>query len=79
LIIASGCYPSQQFWCPINSAFAYSYGLRGATQSSPGREYSAGGSAVVPTMIEGLEIELSDFKVEDSTVKGDYLLQVFEN
>jgi hypothetical protein len=63
----------------MNSAFAYGYGLRGATQSSPGREYFAGGSAVVPTMIEGLEIELSDFKVEDSTVKGDYLLQDFEN
>jgi hypothetical protein len=27
---------------------------------------------------EGLEIELSDFEAEDTTLKGDYLRQVVE-
>jgi hypothetical protein len=36
------------------------------------------GSAVLPKLSEGLEIELSDFEAEDATVKGDSLWQVVE-
>jgi hypothetical protein len=43
-----------------------------------GREDFAGGSAVLPTPSEGLEIELSDFEAEDATLKGHYLRQVVE-
>jgi len=39
----------------------------------------AGGSAVLPTLTEGLEIERSDFEVEDATLKADHLLQVVES
>ena len=30
------------------------------------------------TLSQGLEIELSDFKAENATLKGDYLRQVVE-
>jgi hypothetical protein len=33
---------------------------------------------VLPTLSEGLEIELSDFPAENATLKGDYLQQVVE-
>jgi hypothetical protein len=33
----------------------------------------AGGSAVLPTLSQGLEFEISQFKAEDSSMKGDYL------
>jgi hypothetical protein len=33
----------------------------------------AGGSAVLPMLSEGLEIELSDFEAENATLKGDYM------
>jgi hypothetical protein len=35
-------------------------------------------SAVLPTLSEGLEIELSDCKAQDATLKGDYLWQEVE-
>jgi hypothetical protein len=38
----------------------------------------AGGSAVLPTLIEGFEIELSDLEAENETLKGDFLRQVVE-
>jgi len=38
----------------------------------------AGGSTVLPTLSQGLEIELSDFEAEDMTLKGDYLWLVVE-
>ena len=38
----------------------------------------AGGRAVLPTLSDGLEIELSDFEAENATLKGDYLWQVVE-
>jgi len=37
------------------------------------------GSAVLPTLIEALEIELSVLEAEDATLKGDYLRQVVES
>jgi hypothetical protein len=52
--------------------------MTGGSQISTGREDFAGGSAVLPTLSEGLEIELSDFEAEDATLKGDYLWQVVE-
>jgi hypothetical protein len=51
---------------------------RGGSQISPRREDFAGGSAVLSTLSEGLEIELSDFEAENVTLKGDYLRQVVE-
>jgi len=42
------------------------------------REDFAGGSAVLPTPSEGLEIELSHFEAENATLKSDYLWQVVE-
>jgi len=78
LIIASGCFPSWRFWGPINSGFAYDWELRGGSQISTGREDFAGGSAVLPMLSEGLEIELSDFEAENVTLRGDYLWQVVE-
>jgi len=43
-----------------------------------GREDFACRSAVLPTLSEGLEIELSDFEAEDGMLKGDYFWQVVE-
>jgi len=40
---------------------------------STGREDFTGGSAVLPTLSESWEIELSDFEAENATLKGDYL------
>jgi hypothetical protein len=53
-------------------------GAQGGILISTGREDFAGGSGVLPTLSEGLEIELSDFDAEDATLKGDYLWQVVE-
>jgi len=36
------------------------------------------GSADLPTLTEGLEIERSDFEPEDATLTADHLLQVVE-
>jgi len=51
-------------------------GAQWGSQISTGREDYAGDSAVLPTLSKGLEIELSDFKAENATLKGDYLQQV---
>jgi len=51
-------------------------GAQGGSQISAGREDFAGGSAVLSTLSEGLEIELSDLDAENATLKGDYLRQV---
>jgi hypothetical protein len=62
----------------------HEFGLRiwlGAQRGSgisTGREDIACGSAVLPTLREGLEIQLSEFEAEDATLKGDYLWQVVE-
>jgi hypothetical protein len=53
-------------------------GAQCGSQNSTGREVVAGGSAVLPTVSEGLENELSDFEAENATMKGDYLQQVVE-
>jgi len=42
------------------------------------KEDFAGGSAVLPTLSEGLEIERSHFEADNATLKGDYLWQVVE-
>jgi hypothetical protein len=48
------------------------------SQISTGWVDIAGGSAVLPTLSEGLEIEISDFDAQDATLKGDYLWQVVD-
>jgi hypothetical protein len=53
-------------------------GAQGGSQISTEREDFESGSSVLPTLSEGLEIELSDFEAEDATLKGDYLWQVVE-
>jgi hypothetical protein len=53
-------------------------GAQGGSQIGTRREYFAGGSAVLSMLSEGLEIDLSDFEVENATLKGDYLWQVVE-
>jgi len=53
-------------------------GAQEGRQISTGREDFPGGSAVLPTLSEGLEIALSDFEGENETLKGDYLWQVVE-
>jgi len=57
----------------MNSGFTFNCGLRGG---STGREDFASRSAALPTLSEGLEIELSDFNAEDGTLKCDFLWQV---
>jgi hypothetical protein len=41
-------------------------------------EHFAGGSAVLLTLSDGMEFELSDFKEENAMQKGEYLWQVVE-
>jgi hypothetical protein len=53
-------------------------GAQGGSQIRTGMEDFAGGSAVLPTLSGGVEIELSDFEAENATLKGDYLRQVVE-
>jgi hypothetical protein len=55
-----------------------SLGAQGGSQYSTIREDSAGGSAVLSTLSEGLDIELTDFEADNVTLKGDYLGQVVE-
>jgi hypothetical protein len=52
---------------------------QGGSQISTRKEDIAGGRTVLPTMGEGLEIELSDFEAENVRLKGDYLSPVVEN
>ena len=51
---------------------------QGGSQITTGREDFACGSAVLPTLSEGFEIELSDFEAEDAMLPGDYLWLVVE-
>jgi hypothetical protein len=53
-------------------------GAQGGSQISTRREDFACGSAVLPRLSEGLEVELFDFEAEDATLLGDYLWQVVE-
>ena len=53
-------------------------GAQGRCQICSAREDFADGGAVLPTVCEGLEIELSHFEAEDATLKGDYLWQVVQ-
>jgi len=53
-------------------------GALGGSQVSTGKEDFPGVSAVLPTLSEALDIELSDFEAEDATRKGDYLWQEAE-
>jgi hypothetical protein len=78
LTIVSGCFPSWWLWGPRNTRFASDWELWGGSQISTGREDFAGGRAVLPTLSEALEIELSDFKADDAMLKGDYWWQVIE-
>jgi len=48
------------------------------SQISTGRDDFAGGSGVIPTLSECLEIELSDFEAENAMLTVDYLWQVVE-
>jgi len=48
----------------------------GGSLISTRREDFAGGSAVLPTVSEGLEIDLCDFDAENATLQGDYVRQV---
>jgi len=64
---------------------SHEFGLRislraqGGSQFSTRRENIAAGSALHPTLSEGLEIELSEFEAEDVTLKADYLWLLVEN
>jgi hypothetical protein len=49
------------------------------SQIGTGREDFAGGSPVLPTLSEGLVIELSDCDAANATQKGDTLRQVVES
>jgi hypothetical protein len=71
LSITAG-FESQEFGLPIW------LGAQGGSQISTRREKFACGSAVLPTLCEGLEIELSDSEAENATLKGDYLWQVVD-
>jgi hypothetical protein len=53
-------------------------GAQRGSQIGTGREDFAGGSAVLSTLSEGLEIDPSDFEVENATLKGNCLWQVVE-
>jgi hypothetical protein len=53
-------------------------GAQGGSQISTGRENFACRSAVLPTLCDGLEIELSDSEAENATLKGDYLWKVVD-
>jgi len=46
-------------------------GAQGFSQISTNREAFAGGSADLPMLSKELEIELSDFEVENTMLKGD--------
>jgi hypothetical protein len=51
----------------------------GGSQITTGKEDVVCGCAVLSTLSECLEIELSDFEAEDVTPRGDYLWLVVEN
>jgi len=53
-------------------------GAQGGSQISTRSEDFAGGSAVLPTLSEGLKIVLSDCEAENAMLKDNYLRQVVE-
>jgi hypothetical protein len=53
-------------------------GAPGCCKISTGSDDFAGGSAVVQTLSEGLETELSDFDAANATPKSDYVWQIVE-
>jgi len=53
-------------------------GAHGGSQISTRSEDFVGGSAVLPMLSKGLKIELSDFKSENVTLKGNFLWQLVE-
>ena len=63
---------SQEFGLPI------SLGAQWGRQISARSENFAGGSAVLPMLSKGLEIELSHLEAENATLKGDPLWQVVD-
>jgi len=63
---------------PHDFGLCISMRANGGSQISTGREDFAGSSAILPTLSEGWEIELSDFEAENATWKGNYLWQVVE-
>jgi hypothetical protein len=63
---------------PHEFGLLISLGAEGDSQIANGREDIAGGSTVLQTLSEGLEIEHSDFESENATLKADYLWKVVE-
>jgi hypothetical protein len=61
--------------------FRFPIGLRAQEGSHfiTGREQFAGGSTVLPTLSDGLEIELSDSKAKNAMLTADHLRQAVEN
>jgi len=53
-------------------------GAQGGSQINTAREDLTGGSAVLPTLSEDFEIELSDVETENAMLTGDYVQQVVE-
>jgi hypothetical protein len=53
-------------------------GAQGGSQISAEREDIAGGSTILSTLSEGLDIVLTNFKAENAMLKGDYMRQVVE-
>jgi len=62
----------------MNSVFANLIGAQGGSGIRTAREDCAGGSAVLRTLSEDLESELSDFEAQNAMLKGDYFRQVVE-
>jgi len=65
---------------PITAVLgSYEFGPRtglaaqGCRQMNTGRDDVAGGSSVLPTLSESLDIGLSDVDAETATLKGDYM------
>jgi hypothetical protein len=65
-------------FCNFKGSFSFDHLLdfetcntKGGTEISTGRRGFAGGSQVFPIMSKGLEIELSDFEVQNAMLKGD--------
>jgi hypothetical protein len=65
-------------WGPMNSGLAFDCELRENSQISAKKRDCADRSAVLSTLSNGLDIELSDFEAENAMLKGDSLWQVDE-
>jgi len=53
-------------------------GVQGGSQIATRMDHFPGSSAVLPTLREGLEIDLSYFGTENAMLNGDYWWQVVE-